>query len=120
MAVSYRGEKRDKPLKSWLTSPRLRLSGPQCLELDVYLSSHFHILIGSDESILVEGSRVIWRSNAGLGSVWHHVTLNVELPPDEEFYYFVFESEVLNAWKTMYTAAVDNIKIHRGLCAIPG
>ncbi len=47
------------------------------------------------------------------------MSLNMELPPEELFYYLVFESSYY-ADKPMYTAAIDNIRIQGGLCEIPG
>lgn len=119
MAVAYRGKQKNKWLRSWLTSPRILLSGPQCLELNVYIQSPFSIMIGSYNNVLLQENRVIWKSRTGLGAAWHHLSVDVDLPPKEMRYNVVFESRHWAA-NYSYTAAVDNVTIHDGYCSIPG
>ena len=115
MALAYRGSPRKKWLRSWLASPKLKLSGPQCLAFDLYLLSPFSVMICSHENILHENCHITWRLGTGLGRSWHRISLSFELPRVEKLYYFVFES---HHWAESigYTAALDNINVHAGLC----
>ena len=115
MALAYRGLPKEKWLRSWLTSPKMQLSGPQCLKFDLYLLSPLSVLIGSHDNMLLEKCHTIWKSTTGLGSSWHHISLSFELPPEDKLYYFVFESRHW-AENVSYTAALDNISVQPGLC----
>lgn len=119
MAVSYRGNEKNKWLKSWLTSPKFALSGSNCLELDIYTLSSFSIRIGASDNMLLDTSHAIWRSRTGLGRAWHHLFLNMELPPEKMLYHFVFESSYWSG-NASYTALIDNVKVYKETCVEPG
>lgn len=127
MVVSYRGSfaqgdtltVRFTTLTSWLTSPKILLSGLQCLEFDVYTPSRFRVMIGYDDSLLLQDNDVIYTSQFGLGLSWHHVSLNLNLSPEPKMYYIVFESRH-GLFDHNFGAGLDNIHITSEACSNQG